>query len=234
MNCEQFQDIYQDLARNEWLDVPTLKDALEHADSCSACDALLQEAEALSTSLRALSAADASRRAGPGVEENVLEAFVAARSSDNQSNLRLVTVASLTCIAAAALFALLLMHHKPASSPDGSRPSSPTANTSNGRQEASLDESIDGSTDSSVLAAAQSDALSAFEDEDEAAGSFVPLTGTFDPASLDGGAVVRVEMSPNALQQFGLSPSSNNGKQVLADMVVASDGTPQAIRLVGK
>ena len=78
-----------------------------------------------------------------------------------------------------------------------------------------------------------SDALSAFEAEDEGAGSFVPLTKSFDPASLDGGAVVRVEMSPNALQQFGLSSTRGNGN-VLADMVVASDGTPQAIRLVAK
>jgi hypothetical protein len=241
MNCEQFQDIYQDLARNEWLDVATIKDALEHADTCATCDDLLQEAEALSASLRSLSSFDASRQAAPQIENNVLDAFSAKKSSAfRQSNLRLMTVASLTCIAAAALFVLLLMHHKATSGPVESRPSSPTANSNNGRQEASLGESGTLLNDSGTPEVAQSDALSAFESEDEGAGSFVPLTKSFDPASLDGGAVVRVEMSPSALQQFGLSSnrgglsSAQGNGNVLADMVVASDGTPQAIRLVAK
>jgi hypothetical protein len=228
MNCEQFQDIYQDLARNEWLDPVTLKDALEHADSCGACDDLLQEAESLSASLRSLAAVDSSRQAGPQVEKDVLIAFAAHESAANRrSNLRMATVASLACVAAAALFALLLLHHKPSPGPQGARPSSPAANTSNGRQEASLDEG-------GAPAIAQGDALSAFEEEDDAAGSFVPLTRTFDRTSLDGDAVVRVVMSPTALQQFGLVAGRSSEKQVLADMVVTSDGTPQAIRLVGK
>jgi len=90
-------------------------------------------------------------------------------------------------------------------------------------------------SDPGVSAASQGDALSAFEDEDTTAGAFVPLTRTFDPTSLDGGAVVRVVLSPTAAQEFGLSASHTDDKQqVLADMVVTSDGTPQAIRLVGK
>lgn len=229
MNCEQFQDILQDLARNEWLDVATLKDALEHADTCTPCDDLLQEAEALTADLHALAARDAGHQAGPQIEKNVLEAFAQKRNSTpRHSNPRMASVAALTCIAALALFALLLIHRgRPASSPQGSRPSTPSApaaNPTNGHQEASTSEP----------GAAQTDALSAFEEEDDAAGSFVPLTKSFDRASLDGGAVVRVEMSRTALQQFGLSPGQNSDKPVLADMVVTSDGTPQAIRLVGK
>jgi hypothetical protein len=162
----------------------------------------------------------------------VLDAFSQKRNAAlRKSNLRMATVAGLTCIAALALFALLLIHRgRPVSSPEGARPSTPsapTANATNGRQEASAIEPA-------ALGAAQTDVLSAFEDEDDAAGSFVPLTKSFDPTTLDGGAVVRVEMSRTALQQFGLSPSQNNDKPVLADMVVTSDGTPQAIRLVDK
>lgn len=229
MNCEQFQDILQDLARNEWLDVAAVKDALEHADTCTACDDLLQEAETLTADLHALAALEANHQAEPQVERNVLEAFAREKSSAvRQSNLRMASVAALTCVAALALFALLLMHRGiAASAPQGARPSTPSTpatNPTNGRQEASATEP----------GAVQIDALSAFEDEDDAAGSFVPLTKSFDPASLDGGAVVRVEMSRTALQQFGLAPGQGNGQPVLADMVVTGDGTPQAIRLVGK
>lgn len=231
MNCQQFQDVHQDLARNEWLDIATLKDAFEHADDCSACDELLQEAEVLSADLRSLATAYAGREAPAHIEKSVLEAFAQRKSSAmRQPNLRWTAVASLTCAAALALFALLLMHHRPAPSPQGSHPASPavpSARTSNGIQEASV-------SDPEVSATSQGDALSAFEDEDTTAGAFVPLTRTFDPTSLDGGAVVRVVLSPTALQEFGLSASHVDDKQVLADMVVTSDGTPQAIRLVSK
>jgi hypothetical protein len=232
MNCEQFQSVVQDLARNEWLDVATTKDALEHADACSACDELLQEAEALTAGLHALAALDSSEQASGQVERKVLDAFSRKKSAAlRRSNLRIATVAALSCAAALALFALLLLHRgRPWSAPQGARPaapSAPTANATNGRQQAFV-------VESGGLGTAPSDALSAFEEEDDAAGAFVPLTKSFDPASLDGGAVVRVEMSRTALQQFGLSPSQNNNQPVLADMVVTGDGRPQAIRLVGK
>jgi hypothetical protein len=244
MNCEQFQDILQDLARNEWLDVPTLKDAFEHADNCGACDDLLQEAETLTGNLRSLAVLDSGRQASLDVEKSVLQAFARQKSSTlRQSNARLVTFASLTCVAALTLFALLLIHHKPVSSPQGSHPSSPaipTVKANNGVQEASLSDvgndlgNDPGALEQGASGTTQGDALSAFEDEDDAAGSFVPLTGTFDPAALDGGAVVRVVLSPTALQQFGLSSTQSGNKQVLADIVVGNDGTPQAIRVVGK
>ena len=53
MNCEQFRAVLPDLARDvtaggrdELLDAAAVKEALEHADACPACDELLEEAEA--------------------------------------------------------------------------------------------------------------------------------------------------------------------------------------------
>jgi len=224
MNCEQFSEVLQDLARNEWLDPATLKDAFEHVDACSACDDRLQDAEALTADLRSLAAVDASREASPRVEKALLERF----AEDNaivlpQSGLRLAAVAGLLSVAALALFAVLFIRHTRQAPAEGSRPAVPAANATDGREEAS-------DTDTGANAP---DALAAFESEDAGAGSFVPLTQTFDRTALDGGAVVRVVVPRTELQQFGLSAGQTSGSQVLADMVVASDGTPQAIRLVG-
>ena len=221
MNCLQFRQLVQDLARNEGLDVTTLNAALEHADSCSACDSLLEEAEALTADLHALAALDSSRQASARVEAAVQSAFAQHKSSAlRAASVRLAAIAALTSIAALALFAVFLMRRpKPAPVP--------SANSRVGREEAAL--SVSGSLPGDF----PSDALAPFE-EGSAAGSFVPLTETFDRTSLEGSAVVRVVVSRDSLQNFGLAAGRRTEGQVLADMVVAGDGTPQAIRLVGR
>lgn len=223
MNCEQFAEILQDLARNEWLDPATLKDAFEHADTCAACDHRFQEAEALTAELHSLATLDADREASPRIEKNLLEAFAREKAIAAPSYLRLATVAGLMSVAALALFAILFIRHAKSTPAAGPRPA-PTTNATNGREEASA-------TDTGAILP---DVLTAFESEDDGTGSFVPLMQPFDRAALDGGAVVRVVVPRTELQQLGLSAGQTNGPQVLADMVVASDGTPQAIRVVGK
>ena len=70
-------------------------------------------------------------------------------------------------------------------------------------------------------------------DATEYATAYVPLPYAYDPAGLEGGAVVRVVLPRAALASYGL-PIEGMGvsDQVTADMVVSQDGTPQAIRLV--
>jgi hypothetical protein len=79
MNCEQFQNVMLDLARDagdegreETLDAATVKDALEHADTCRACDELLEEAEAISLALRELAVRHSSDQAPARVETALL------------------------------------------------------------------------------------------------------------------------------------------------------------------
>ena len=237
MNCQQFQDVLQGLARRESLEDSVLKDALEHAESCSVCEDLLKEAEALNGDLRSLAALDASEQTPMRVEKAVQEAFRRNRIPPDRApaphapDLRLVAVTSLIGIAALALFTIFLMRRwQPAPSPEGYRPSSPTipaARPSNGREEASLAEPF-------LPADLQDDALFAFEDEEGATGSFVPLNETFDPTALEGGTVLRVAVPRGTLRTFGFSVEQSADERVLADMIVTGDGTPQAIRLVGR
>ena len=44
MNCAEFRNVIQDLAREETSGDASLISALTHAESCRACDALLREA----------------------------------------------------------------------------------------------------------------------------------------------------------------------------------------------
>src|ERR1700733_10119932 len=82
MNCEEFERIAQALARDEGLDVATLESAFTHADSCESCDALLEQAESLTSDLRALAALHASEGAPARVESKLLLAFRQRREPD--------------------------------------------------------------------------------------------------------------------------------------------------------
>ena len=87
---------------------------------------------------------------------------------------------------------------------------------------------------SSARPGEQSDWLSGFGDEEKSTNSFVPLSQTFDPESADDDTVVRVVLSRAALDKFGLHMASGGSDQVVADLIVTNDGTPQAIRVVGQ
>ena len=62
--------------------------------------------------------------------------------------------------------------------------------------------------------------------------SFVPLSGTYDLASLSDDPIVRVVLSDIDLENLGLPVGQSNDEQVVADLIIANDGTPQAIRVV--
>jgi hypothetical protein len=87
----------------------------------------------------------------------------------------------------------------------------------------------------SKFAESQAGWLSGFGDDEQVAGSFVPLSQTFDPASVDDDTVVRVVLPRAALDGFGLhlADQAKDQADVVADLIVTHDGTPQAIRVVG-
>ena len=70
------------------------------------------------------------------------------------------------------------------------------------------------------------------ETEAEAAAAFIPLSAAFDPSWLEGGAIVRVVLSRPALERLGVPVNAGGNSEMVADMVVSNDGTPEAIRFV--
>jgi hypothetical protein len=87
-------------------------------------------------------------------------------------------------------------------------------------------------------AAASSETLNARNEAAELvadSSAFIPLPYADDPQGLEGGAVVRVEVTGAALASLGMPATmAAFSGPVPADLLISQDGTPQAIRLVSQ
>jgi len=220
MNCKEFRNVIHDLAREETSGDAALNSALLHAESCRACDALLREAEQLTADLRSLAAQHKSESAPAPVETALLEAFRQQHSHNSALRLRKAggwMAVSAAGLAAAALLVVLLTGNPAGTSPESPRPPEAAPRESNrpvGPREMWADYTVEGET------------------EAEAAAAFIPLSAAFDPSWLEGGAIVRVVLSRPAIERLGVPVNAGSNGEMVADMVVSNDGTPEAIRVV--
>jgi len=232
MNCEQFKELVHDVARDEGLGVVTLNEALEHADSCEECDALLAEAEALTANLRAVADRCANEQAPARVEAALLRAFREKQApAPGPQRYWLWVLTGLGGVAAAALLMIVLMQHANQVMSVATLAKTPAISAALPGGEAAASEQTDASL-SAGLPADLTDGWPVTFEDDTAGASFVPLTETFDPTALDVNSVVRVSMSRLALESLGVYLDAQSNEPVVADLVVSNDGTPQAIRVV--
>jgi hypothetical protein len=218
MNCHEFHSVIHALAREESAPDAALNAALAHAESCRDCDALLREAERLTAELRKLAMLAKSEAAPACVEAALFAAFREQHTPALRARRASAWLAVPAAGLAAAALLLGLLVRGPA---DDSRPS-PTAPATAPRQ------SNPGSGPREVWA----DYMLEGETAEEAAAAFIPLNAAFDPAWIEGGAIVRVVLSRPALQNLGVPVGAAGDSEFVADMVVSGDGTPEAIRLV--
>jgi hypothetical protein len=236
MNCSEFRELSQAIARDEALDAATLERALGHADSCEECDSLLEESEALTSELRALAKHFAAEEAPLHIEAQLLAELEQRRAAEIHGSQRpeqreagifgigaemfFALRKPFTTILGAAAAVILVMALT--GWPAALWQTAWLANLGKTGQEG-------GSRGSSAI-------LSAGQNEDSGADlnsdSFVPLSGAYDLASLSDDPVVRVVLSENDLENLGLPVGEGNDEQIVADLVIAHDGTPQAIRVV--
>jgi len=218
MNCAEFRNLIQALAREETPPDTALNSAFTHAESCRACDALLREAEHLTADLRSLAAQLQSEAAPQRVETALLAAF--RRHHSPALRMRHAggwLAVSAVGLAAAALLAVLLTRGPSATAPE--TPRAPAAaprepNRPVGPREVWADYMLEGET------------------EEQAQAAFIPLAAGFDPSWIEGGAIVRVVLSRPALESLGVPAGAAGNGQMVADMIVSNDGTPEAIRFV--
>jgi hypothetical protein len=219
MNCSQFRDLIPELAREDASVGAAVTDALAHAESCRACDSLLREAERVTIGLRSLAALHRFDAAPPRVEAALLQAF-RSQATPTPRFLRVGgwLAVSTVGLAAAALFAILLTGYRPVSSPAPAR----------------APESAPRQTNRPAISprATWADYAIEGETEEQTAAAYIPLAPDFDPSWLEGGTIVRVMLSRPALENLGVPVSEDGDGQMVADMVVSDDGTPQAIRVV--
>jgi hypothetical protein len=217
MNCEQFREMIHDLAREDTSADALVTEAFAHAEECRECDALLREAERLTARLHTLASQHRFDGPPPQVEAALLQAFRKQRKPAARLQRFSGWVAAATAaLASAAVVVILFTGYRPAKSPSPNPESAPRQST---RPLASpratwADYAVEG------------------ESEEQAAEAYIPLAADFDPSWLEGGAIVRVALSRSALESMGVPATGVGDGQMIADMVVSDDGTPEAIRVL--
>jgi hypothetical protein len=81
MNCQDFLERMNDVARGALMDAAARAEAQAHQSACGVCAARLADDRTLSAGLKALAARDAAREASPRVEAALLAAFRARRAA---------------------------------------------------------------------------------------------------------------------------------------------------------
>lgn len=218
MDCEQFGEIVHDLLRSEALDPSVIEDAFAHAESCQDCDALLEGSESLTTSLHSLAIVTAAEQAPASVEKRLLGELERRRTARRPyAYWRSWAPAAISVAVAAALLIsiVLFRQHAPGVSGPGQKVTD-TASAQGPQQSESL------------LSVADLPVT----DNGNTPEAFVPLSEAFDASSLEDATVVRVVLSRSAIESFGLPINESGDSQVVADLVLADDGVPQAIHVV--
>jgi hypothetical protein len=217
IDCPQFEDALPDLDRPGTQGSKLREVALAHAESCGRCARLLIASESLDLSLRSLAAREVTRTAPPRVEAALLGEF--RRQSGTAARRRLQWQLSMLGAAALLVLALGISLHRGIIRLPGLTQVAGAI----GQPLASSETAVN-----NIAPSLQSD-------ETADAPVFIALPYADDPAALEGGAVVRVVLSPAALASLGFDVADvSDTSEIPAELVVSDDGTPQAIRLVSR
>jgi len=220
MDCAQFEEIVHELDRPGTQGLAVRDAALIHAEACDRCAQLMTEAESLDFSFQLLGTCDIDLEAPPRVEAAVLQAFRRHKIDSSRKSIPW-RLAALGAAAAVLLAVGLLLRH------DANPIHSAGSPLQTALSQAAFPAAAPGSS------AAETDQNQNEDSEYETA--YVSLPGASDPATLEGGAIVRVVLSRSALLSLGLPVTdAGAGDRIPADLVLSEDGAPQAIRLVSQ
>jgi hypothetical protein len=260
MNCNDFNEIIDDLADYKPMSA-TIRDAsVSHAALCPDCAAKLASARAVAGCLLEAARAE-SEQAPVQVKENLLTAF-AEFQQQQAAPKRVVDISSrrpkhswlavAAAVAAVILLALAVSVWKKAavsgSQPhddlnagvprtpqvDGPKPgSSPN-------KKMTIDEGVKrtakNSTSSRSVKRVRHESVGGPQEYATVAqnsGAYLPLTYLAKGTAIDSGTVVRVELSRAALASLGFAGSvESSAEHVKAEVILGDDGVARAIRLV--
>ena len=260
MNCEDFNEIINELADYKPMAVSTREAGVSHIALCADCAAKLANARAVSATLL-LAAGAESEDAPTQVKENLLAAF-AARQQAAQNPNQVVHISSrrklgwwvaAAAVAAAAVivFAVILPFWKGALAPVNRLPEiakqaspglAPTAAPDVIKTPAPVDTSDSTGKKRGIpgkqrpIRGTNRRVVNSGEIETVAQNKsteFLPLTYLATATAMDSGTIVRVQLSRSALVRLGLPVNiESSNDSVRADVVIGDDGVARAIRLV--
>lgn len=241
MNCEQFEQLAPQIARNELRDGELLRRATNHAAYCGACGAILIGAREIAESVAALAAQDKAGDSAGHLEFRLRAAFAREHAANAAVGavLRPARVAFnwhvFSLAGAAIMFAILLVPsivgHKTETDRASLTPTQITAPVVAPTKIVAPTQTVAAATQKHLTLSHRAKRNTA-EPEKTLTG-FLALPYADDLSTIEYGAIVRLQMSRADLAWLGLPvPISDTGEKVTADLFVNGSGTPEAIRLV--
>lgn len=250
MNCQKFEDIVTDIAREHIIDAGAREEALKHSDGCEPCTARLADERAMTLELRGLAASIEGFDAPARIEARLLAAFdelaliqlapqVSARRYRARyligaiaagllivfglSAIGLRQTVSLTRDAGTLLLADSRAPTVPSITVTGPPPIMQESVVARAQRKFSTKHKA-------VAPASTSPANST---NTEIATDFLPLTYGAATNLEEGGRMVRVELPHSALATLGLPVNMDRANErVKADVLLGVDGLAHAIRFV--
>jgi hypothetical protein len=258
MNCQSFQVIVNELARDQMMDATVRNEAIQHSKDCESCLATLEAELKLTSSLRALAGEVRRIAPSPALQHNLMREFrVHQRQrpllSRGRARARIfVAVAAVLFLVVGLGIVRSLLNvtptHPPAITTNvGPVPAKPVPADSNATPGMSPDgpsqptppprkpvrrpstkRHINPTTVTPALAT-----LSASNREAEVATQFYPVGYSSALSVQDGGQLIRVELPRSAMTAFGLPVNMDRyNERVKADVLMGADGLARAIRFV--
>lgn len=252
MNCQSFESVVNDLARDQLIEASLRSEALRHGDDCSTCSARLSEEQTLTLELRALAREVDSVATPARVESFLLAAFneqLVSRNAPRASRLRYASIAAAAVLLISlgvGLTAWNSQFTQQAQIPIIALADEPTVVTSI-KQLGSMPgsnvnpELVTNKSPEQLASAPRRTRRSKPTTtnpvnsvaEQEVATDFMPI-GYLNSATLqDGGSVVRVELPRSTIVGMGFAVNMDRyGERVKADVLMGADGLARAIRFV--
>jgi hypothetical protein len=257
MNCNDFNEIINDLADYRPMSAAIREASVSHAALCPECAAKLAEARAVGSCL--LQAARAESEETPvRVKENLLAAFAEVHTQPSTSA-RVVDISSrrtkrswlavAAAIAAVVLLAVVISVWKKSAAPQNLQAGDkvvnpheevPKTGSSRDLKKAEGSDVQYVATEGSVtprkkrrLPRASGSPGQVYETVAQNTNSYLPLTYLAKGTDIESGTVVRVELSRAALASLGFTGSvDGSAESVRAEVILGDDGVARAIRLV--
>ena len=246
MNCQNFEDVVNEIAREQIIDTGVRAEALRHSDGCERCAERLEDERAMTLSLRDLAENTAAAGAPDRVETGLLAAFdelgltqfptlpVSAGRYRPQYLIGaiaagLVLVFGLSAIRWWQPAPLPQETRTPLVANGGSPSSAPMVSTF---APPIIKKNL---TDSRRRhkSGASAKTKRATTDNTEIATDFIPVVYGGAVNLAEGGRMVRVQLPRLAMASFGLPVHMDRANEkVKADVLVGVDGLAQAIRFV--
>lgn len=251
MNCQKFEIVVNDIAREQIIDAGARVEALRHSDGCKRCAERLADERTITAELRELAVSMEANGAPARVESRLLAAFNEISLAQSPAPALSVGPGRRRYLAAAIAAGLLLVsglaavrwqQALPASRETGAAlvadaGSAFAISPASGSGETTIKKNVAPAAVSQTKFSTKRP-QSAKPDPDNAANTeiatdFLPMGYGSTTSLQEGGQMVRVELPRSAMASFGLPVNMDRANEkVKADVLLGVDGLAHAIRFV--